>query len=48
MQRWSVIENSVEDVSDEREVDTFITGLRRLEFIKEMGRLKANKSIRVN
>jgi hypothetical protein len=29
IQRWSVIKNSVEDVSDERAIDAFSAGLRR-------------------
>jgi hypothetical protein len=43
IQRWSIIKNSVEDVSDERAVDAFITGLRRLVFIKEIGRIRPKK-----
>jgi hypothetical protein len=30
IQRWSVIKNSAEDVSDERAIDAFSAGLRRL------------------
>jgi hypothetical protein len=29
-----------EDISDERAIDAFIVGLRRLDFVKEMGRIK--------
>jgi hypothetical protein len=43
IQRWSVIKNSTEDVSDARAVDPFISGLCRPEFIEEMGRLKPKK-----
>jgi hypothetical protein len=35
--------NSAEDVSDERAVDAFITGLCRPEFIEQMGHLKPKK-----
>jgi hypothetical protein len=40
IQHWSIIKNSVEDVSDEREIDAFVLGLRHPDFIKEMGRTK--------
>jgi hypothetical protein len=43
IQCWSIIKNSVEDVSDERTVNAFISGLCRLEFIEEMGRIKPKK-----
>jgi hypothetical protein len=35
IQRWSIIKNSVEDVSDERAVDAFSTGLRRSDLVEE-------------
>jgi hypothetical protein len=38
IQRWSVIKNSAENVFDERAIDTFINGLRRQDFIEELGR----------
>jgi hypothetical protein len=37
IQRWSIVKNSAEDVSDEMVVDAFVYGLRRPQFIKEMG-----------
>jgi hypothetical protein len=41
IQRWSIIKkNSVEDVSDERAVDAFASGLRRSDLIEELGRTK--------
>jgi hypothetical protein len=40
IQRWSIIKNSAEDVSDEREIDAFTQGLRRADFVEEMGRIK--------
>jgi hypothetical protein len=43
IQCWSIIKNSPEDVSDKRAVDTFITWLRHLEFIEEMGRIRPKK-----
>jgi hypothetical protein len=40
IQRWSVIKNSAEDVSDERAIDTFSAGLRRSDLVEEVGRTK--------
>jgi hypothetical protein len=38
IQRWSIIKNSTEDVSDERAVDAFFAGLRRSDLVEELGR----------
>jgi hypothetical protein len=40
IQRWSIIKNSAEDVSDERAVDAFSAGLRRSDLVEELGRAK--------
>jgi hypothetical protein len=40
IQCWSVIKNSAENVSDEREIDAFVLGLRRSDLAEEMGRTK--------
>jgi hypothetical protein len=40
IQRWSVIKNSAEDVSDERAIDAFLAGLRHLDLVEEIGRTK--------
>jgi hypothetical protein len=40
IQRWSIIKNSVEDVSDELAVDTFSAGLCRLDLLEELGRAR--------
>jgi hypothetical protein len=40
IQRWSVIKNLEENVSDERAIDAFALGLRRSDLVEEMGRLK--------
>jgi hypothetical protein len=40
IQRWSVIKNYAEDVSDERAIDAFSAGLRRLDLIEEVGRTR--------
>jgi hypothetical protein len=36
----SVIKNSAKDVSDERAIDAFSAGLRRLDLVEEVGRTK--------
>jgi hypothetical protein len=40
IQRWSVIKNSAEDVSDKRAIDAFLAGLRRSDLVEEVGRTK--------
>jgi hypothetical protein len=38
--RWTIIKNSVEDVSDERAVDAFSASLRRSDLVEELGRIR--------
>jgi hypothetical protein len=40
IQRWSVIKNSAEDVSNERAIDAFLAGLHRSDLMEEIGRTK--------
>jgi hypothetical protein len=40
IQRWSVIKNSAEDVSDERAIDAFSAGLRHSDLVEEVGRTR--------
>jgi hypothetical protein len=40
IQRWSIIKNSAEDVSDERAVDAFLASLRRSNLVEELGRTR--------
>jgi hypothetical protein len=40
IQRWSVIKNCAEDISDERAIDAFSAGLRRSDLVEEVGRTK--------
>jgi hypothetical protein len=40
IQRWSIIKNSAEDVSDERAIDAFSAGLRCSDLVEELGRTK--------
>jgi hypothetical protein len=37
--RWSMIKkSSAENISDERAIDAFNNGLRRMDFVEELGR----------
>jgi hypothetical protein len=38
IQRWSIIKNSAEHVSDERAIDAFIAKICRRDLIEELGR----------
>jgi hypothetical protein len=40
IQRWSIIKNSTEDISDEWAVDAFAAGLRRSDLVEELGRIR--------
>jgi hypothetical protein len=40
IQRWSIIKNSAEDISDERAIDAFTAGLRRSDLVEEIGRTR--------
>jgi hypothetical protein len=40
IQRWSIIKNSTEDISDKRAVDAFSAGLRRSDLLEELGRTR--------
>jgi hypothetical protein len=40
IQRWSIIKNSTEDISDESAVDAFLAGLRRSDLVEELGRTR--------
>jgi hypothetical protein len=40
IQRWSVIKNLAEDISDERAIDAFSAGLRRSDLVEEIGRTR--------
>jgi uncharacterized protein YPO0396 len=40
IQRWSIIKNYAEDVSDERAIDAFSAGLRHSDLVEEVGRTR--------
>src|SRR4051812_10293760 len=42
MQRWSLIKNSAEHISDERAIDAFIAGVCIRDLVEELGRAKPN------
>jgi hypothetical protein len=45
IQWWSIIKNSIVDVSNERAIDAFMVGLRRADLVEEMGRIKPKKIV---
>ena len=40
IQRWSIIKNSAENISEDRAIDAFNGGVRRMELREELGRSK--------
>src|SRR3954464_6505222 len=40
IQRWTILKNSVEDISDESTIDAFRRGLQRIDFKEQLGQLK--------
>ena len=38
IQRWNIIKNSAENISDERAIDAFVAGVRRGDFVEALGR----------
>jgi hypothetical protein len=40
IQRWSIIKNSAEDISDERAIDAFLAGLCHSDLVEEIGRTR--------
>ena len=38
IQRWNIIKNSAENISDERAIDAFVAGIRRGDFVEDLGR----------
>jgi hypothetical protein len=40
IQRWSIIKNSAEDISNEQAIDAFATGLCHSDLVEELGRTR--------
>ena len=40
IQRWTILKNSAEDISDESAIDAFRRGLQRIEFKEQLGQMK--------
>ena len=40
IQRWTILKNSAEDISDESAIDAFRRGLHRIDFKEQLGQLK--------
>src|ERR1043165_2799331 len=40
IQRWTILKNSAEDISDESAIDAFRRGLQRVEFKEQLGQMK--------
>jgi hypothetical protein len=38
IQRWNIIKNSAENIFDERAIDAFVAGIRRGDFVEDLGR----------
>ena len=38
IQRWNIIKNSAENISDERAIDAFVAGIRRKDLVEDLGR----------
>src|SRR3954471_22791832 len=40
IQRWTILKNSAEDISDESAIDAFRRGLQRIDFKDQLGQMK--------
>src|SRR4051812_38649148 len=40
IQRWTILKNSAEDISDESAIDAFRRGLQRIGFKEQLGQMK--------
>src|SRR3954470_15280697 len=40
IQRWTILKNSAEDISDKSAIDAFRRGLQRVEFKEQLGQMK--------
>src|ERR1043165_7720727 len=47
IQRWTILKNSAEDISDESSIDAFRRGLQRVEFKEQLGQMKVRTLARL-
>src|ERR1041384_1109078 len=47
IQRWTILKNSAEDISDESAIDAFRRGLQRVEFKEQLGQMKVRTLTRL-
>ena len=47
IQRWTILKNSAEDISDEIAIDAFRRGLQRIEFKEQLGKMKVRALARL-
>ena len=47
IQRWTILKNSAEDISDESAIDAFKRGLQRIEFKEQLGQMKVRTLARL-
>src|SRR3954464_15482957 len=47
IQRWTILKNSAEDISDESAIDAFRRGLQRIEFKEQLGQMKVRTLTRL-
>ena len=47
IQRWTILKNSAEDISDESAIDAFRRGLQRMEFKEKLGQMKVRTLARL-
>ena len=47
IQRWTILKNSAEDISDESAIDAFRRGLQRIEFKEQLGQMKVRTLARL-
>src|ERR1043165_2655866 len=47
IQRWTILKNSAEDISDESAIDAFRRGLQRVEFKEQLGQMKVRTLARL-
>ena len=47
IQRWTILKNSAEDISDESAIDAFRRGLQHIDFKEQLGQMKVRTLARL-